>query len=165
MTDDDAAEETRNKLSQRFGNEKRGNDDKNDNSGNSDKGGNGDKNDKNSKNESREKKDTRNKQDSHDGRGNGEQQERREPWDSADIERIKDRWSARTYYFSSEVTERMDHEFDRLQYECRNLNVKQARHFVPVLIEYGLKNIEKMDGEDFKEALKDIGVRIEQEQD
>lgn len=44
---------------------------------------------------------------------------------------------------SCEVTERMDREHDRLQYEVRDIDIKQARHLVPVLLEYGLQNIEE----------------------
>ena len=152
MTDDDAAEETRNKLSQRFGNEKRG---KNDNSGSNSNSGNRDKNDK------RGDQGKRNKQDKDDGRGNSGQNESqvmREPWDSAEIERIKDKWSARTYYMPDEITERLDREHDRLQYEVRDINIKQARHFAPVLIEYGLQDIEDMSGDEFKTALNELDI-------
>ena len=152
MTDDDAAEETRNKLSQRFGNEKRGN---NDNSGSNSNGGRHDKND------TRGNQATHNKQDKGDGRDNNEQNESqvmREPWDSAEIERIKDKWSARTYYMPDEITERLDREHDRLQYEVRDINIKQARHFAPVLIEYGLQEIEDMSGDEFKTALNELNI-------
>lgn len=158
MSDDDAAEETRNKLSQRFGNESRGNDNNDETDAND---SNSDKNGKGGKHANQDNRENGGKQKNNDGRDNqegNEQQEMREPWNSTEIERIKDKWSARTYYIPDEVTERLDREHDRLQYEVRDINIKQARHFAPVLLEYGLQEIEEMSGDEFKTALDELDI-------
>ena len=83
------------------------------------------------------------------------------PWNAEDIKRLRDSWGARTYYVPSEVAERLDRVHDRLQYECRDLDVKTGRHMTPVLFEHGLQDLEEMDADEFTEALDELGVPTE----
>lgn len=61
----------------------------------------------------------------------------------------------------SEVAERLEHEFDRLQFQCHDLDVKQGRHIMPIIFEYGLQVLEEMDAEAFQQVLDELGVPVD----
>ena len=113
-------------------------------------------------NESRSSSDTQSNSETDDNRDKHEQRDTDvPPWNAEHIKRLRDSWGARTYYVPSEVAERLDRVHDRLQYECRDLDVKTGRHVTPVLFEHGLQDLEEMNADEFTEALDELGVPTE----
>lgn len=80
----------------------------------------------------------------------------------AKVQNVKKEWDGWYIYLPDELGRTLDSEFDRLKYECgRDLDwkPKKNRHYYPVVIEAGLKAVEEMDAEDFTEKLDELGLR------
>jgi hypothetical protein len=82
----------------------------------------------------------------------------------------KEDWVGRMVYVpitddeNSRVTsllESFDGEYDRLQYEC-NWEIRKQLHYYPVVVQHGTKAIEEMDGEDFTQAVSELGLPTNQ---
>ena len=94
-----------------------------------------------------------------------------EPSDSSDSEEssdpaesvrqpdnVKEAWEGNYYYLPPDISSQLDEEMDRLQYECRELNVKKNRHFNVVMVVDGLDSLQEMSGEEFQERLEELGL-------
>jgi hypothetical protein len=57
--------------------------------------------------------------------------------------------------------ESFDGEYDRLQYEC-DWKIRKQLHYYPVLVQRGIESIEEMDGEDFTQAVDELGLPMNQ---
>mgnify|MGYP005852872017 CR=1 FL=1 len=54
-----------------------------------------------------------------------------------------------------------DGEYDRLQYEC-DWEIRKQLHYYPVVVQHGIETIEEMDGEDFTQAVSELGLPTKQ---
>lgn len=94
-----------------------------------------------------------------------------EPSDSSDSEdssdqeesirqpdNVKESWEGNYYYLPPDISSQLEEEMDRLQYECRELNVKKNRHFNVVMVVDGLDALQEMSGEEFQERLEELGL-------
>jgi hypothetical protein len=59
------------------------------------------------------------------------------------------------------LLESFDGEYDRLQYEC-DWEIRKQLHYYPVLVQHGIEAIEEMDGEDFTQAVSELGLPTNQ---
>lgn len=59
------------------------------------------------------------------------------------------------------LLESFDGEYDRLQYEC-DWEIRKQLHYYPVVVQRGIEAIEEMDGEDFTQAVAELGLPANQ---
>lgn len=59
------------------------------------------------------------------------------------------------------LLESFDGEYDRLQYEC-DWEIRKQLHYYPVAVQHGIKSIEEMDGKDFTQAVRKLGLPANQ---
>lgn len=76
----------------------------------------------------------------------------RNPWDA---ERVKSAWNGVTVYLPDPMKDRLDKQYQRLNYEC-DFEILKDRHLKPLVIEHGLNAVEEMDPDDVQEALGDL---------
>jgi len=55
------------------------------------------------------------------------------------------------------LLESFDGEYDRLQYEC-DWKIRKQLHYYPVVVQRGVEEVKKMDGEDFTQAVSELGL-------
>lgn len=103
--------------------------------------------------------------DNRDNQSNQDYQDEQEQRDDRDELNPKEDWTGRMVYVpgddDSEVDDLLgafDGEYDRLQYET-DWMVKKQRHYYPVLIQVGVKQIQDMDGDEFTAVAEGIGVK------
>jgi hypothetical protein len=82
----------------------------------------------------------------------------------------KEDWVGRMVYVPSAdddnvtvtgLLESFDGEYDRLQYEC-DWKIRKQLHYYPVVVQHGIETIEEMDGEDFTQAVSELGLPANQ---
>jgi hypothetical protein len=110
------------------------------------------------------------KRDNQDNRGNSDNTDNlnksAEPDNQIDP---KEDWVGRMVYVPSaddDVTvtgllESFDGEYDRLQYEC-DWKIRKQLHYYPVVVQHGIETIEEMDGEEFTQAVSELGLPANQ---
>ena len=69
---------------------------------------------------------------------------------------VKEAWEGNYYYLPPDISSQLEEEMDRLQYECRELNVKKNRHFNVVMVVDGLDALQEMSGEEFRDRLEEL---------
>ncbi|ELZ84407.1 hypothetical protein C453_12711 [Haloferax elongans ATCC BAA-1513] len=84
----------------------------------------------------------------------------RNPWDA---ESVKSAWNGVTVYLPDAMKDRLDKQYDRLNYEC-DFEVLKDRHLKPLVVEHGLDAVEEMEPDDVQEALDDLERRYSIEQ-
>ena len=57
------------------------------------------------------------------------------------------------------LLESFDGEYDRLQYEC-DWKIRKQLHYYPVVVQRGVEEVKKMDGEEFTQAVSELGLSI-----
>ena len=82
----------------------------------------------------------------------------------------KEDWVGRMVYVPSAdggndavtgLLESFDGEYDRLQYEC-DWEIRKQLHYYPVVVQHGIEAIEDMNGEDFTQAVSELGLPANQ---
>ena len=71
---------------------------------------------------------------------------------------VKEAWDGNYYYLPPDISSDLEEEMDRLQYECRDLNIKKNRHFNVVMVIDGIESIQDMSGGEFKDRLEELGL-------
>lgn len=69
---------------------------------------------------------------------------------------VKEAWEGNYYYIPPDISAELDEELARLQYECRDVDIKKNRHFNVVMVVDGLKSIREMSGDEFKARLAEL---------
>jgi hypothetical protein len=82
----------------------------------------------------------------------------------------KEDWVGRMVYVPSvddgnetvtDLLKSFDGEYDRLQYEC-DWEIRKQLHYYPVVVQHGIEAIEDMNGEDFTQAVSELGLPANQ---
>lgn len=69
---------------------------------------------------------------------------------------VKEAWDGNYYYIPPDISAELDEELARLQYECRDVDIKKNRHFNVVMVVDGLESIREMSGDEFKARLAEL---------
>ena len=76
----------------------------------------------------------------------------------------KEDWTGRMVYVpggeagTEDILDTFDGEYDRFQYEC-DWDIRKQLHYYPVLVTHGILELEEMNGDEFTEAVDELGLR------
>ena len=76
----------------------------------------------------------------------------------------KEDWTGRMVYVpggeagTEDLLDTFDGEYDRFQYEC-DWDIRKQLHYYPVLVTHGILELEEMNGDEFTEAVDELGLR------
>jgi hypothetical protein len=74
------------------------------------------------------------------------------------VTNVKNEWSAKSVYLPDDLHGDLESEYKRLDYELDEYRDEfgKVRHYYPLVVRYGLDQLQEMDGEDVHIALNDL---------